>query len=339
MKYKILLKPLEPYFFGGEQTFGKLGDKENGSYIAVSKYFPNQTALLGMLKKEILKNERLLSRKIRGEWVNKDKKEKAKEIVGYEKFSFENNRLLNYGKIRSIEPLFLQKGDEEFFAIKDIFSYEISLNPPLLKGFSAKTGVELKFFNANFTKNFGFGDVFEKKVQVGNKKIHRAGKSIKEDEKENAFFKKISFMLKEDWAFGFCVEVDDISLKSLDNSLVHLGADKGKFLMKIEENPKIEELKPPKREFDYILLLSDSYIDLPLKENCDFAITSETSLAFLENAFKNGKRKFKKSQKYYFYEKGSIIINPNEKLMKAIDRFKNLVQIGYNRYIPIGDKE
>ncbi|HIP59379.1 MAG TPA: hypothetical protein EYH01_03005 [Campylobacterales bacterium] len=323
MRYKILLKPLEPFFFGGEQTFGKLGDKESGSYIAVSKYFPNQTALLGMFKKEILKNEGLLSRKIRGEWVNEDKKQKAKEIVGDEKFSFEKNEFLNYGKIHKLEPLFLQKGNEEYFAIKDIFKFQIDLNPPLLKGYKAKTGVELKFFNADFSKSFGFDDIFEKKVQVGNKK----------KTKDDAFFKKISFMLKEDCAFGFCVEVDDeLSLKGLDNSIVYLGADRGKFLMKVEENPKIEELKLPKEKFDYILLLSDSYIDLPLRDNCDFAITSETSLAFLKNEFINGKRKFKKSRNYYFYERGSIIINPDKKLIEAIESFKNLVQVGCNRY-------
>jgi len=330
MKVKVTLKPLEPFFFGGEQTFGKLGDKESGSYIAVSKYFPNQTALLGMLKKEILKNEGLLSQKIRGEWINEDKKQKAKEIVGDEKFSFEKNALLNYGKIRKLEPLFLQKGDEEFFAVKDIFKYEIDPKLQLLKGFSAKTGVELKFFNADFSKNFGFDDIFEKKVQVGNKK----------EAIDDAFFKKISFMLKEDFSFGFCVEVDDrLSLKGLDSSIVYLGADRGKFLMKVEENPKIEELKLPKEKFDYILLLSDSYIDLPLRDNCDFAITSETSLAFLENKFENRKRKFKKSKRYYFYERGSIIINPNKKLIEAIESFKNLVQVGYNRYISTGDKQ
>jgi len=323
MKVKVTLKPLEPFFFGGEQTFGKLGDKESGSYIAVSKYFPNQTALLGMLKKEILKNEGLLSQKIRGEWVNKDKKQKAKEIVGDEKFSFEKNESLNYGKIHSLDSLFLQKGDEEFFAVKDVCKYEIDPKLQLLKGFSAKTGVELKFFNADFSKSFGFDDIFEKKVQVGNKK----------EAIDDAFFKKISFMLKEDFSFGFCVEVnDDLSLKGLDSSIVHLGADRGKFLMRVEENPKIEELKLPKKRFDYILLLSDSYIDLPLKGSCDFAITSETSLAFLENEFVNGKRKFKKSRNYYFYERGSIIINPDKKLIEAIESFKNLVQVGYNRY-------
>ena len=115
-----------------------------------------------MLKKEILKNEGLLSQKIRGEWVNKDKKQKAKEIVGDEKFSFEKNESLNYGKIHSLDSLFLQKGDEEFFAVKDVCKYEIDPKLQLLKGFSAKTGVELKFFNADFSKSFGFDDIFEK---------------------------------------------------------------------------------------------------------------------------------------------------------------------------------
>jgi len=73
MKYLVTLKPLEPFLFGGNQTFGRLGDKEAGNYLVTSRQFPQQTALLGMLRKELMTQAGLLTRKRRGEWVDKHK--------------------------------------------------------------------------------------------------------------------------------------------------------------------------------------------------------------------------------------------------------------------------
>ena len=84
MKYLVTLKSLEPFLFGGENTFGTLGDKENGTYLVKSRMFPQQSALLGMLKKEIMTQSGVLTRKIRGEWVDKKDKQRAKELVGSE---------------------------------------------------------------------------------------------------------------------------------------------------------------------------------------------------------------------------------------------------------------
>ena len=77
MNYKVTLTPLEPYLFGGDNTFGKIGDKENGTYLVKSRQFPQQSAILGMLKKEIMTQSGVLTRKVRGEWVDKHNKDKA----------------------------------------------------------------------------------------------------------------------------------------------------------------------------------------------------------------------------------------------------------------------
>ena len=75
MRYKITLKPLQPYLFGGDNTFGEIGDKENGTYLVTSRFFPQQSAILGMLKKELMIQNKLLTRKIKGEWVDRNKTE------------------------------------------------------------------------------------------------------------------------------------------------------------------------------------------------------------------------------------------------------------------------
>ena len=53
MKYQVSLMPLEPYLFGGDTTFGIKGDKKNSSYLVYSRKSPQQSAILGMLKKRL----------------------------------------------------------------------------------------------------------------------------------------------------------------------------------------------------------------------------------------------------------------------------------------------
>ena len=50
-KYLIKLKPLEPYFFGGERTFGfGKKTKQKQPYYIVSEYIPSQPTLFGTLR-------------------------------------------------------------------------------------------------------------------------------------------------------------------------------------------------------------------------------------------------------------------------------------------------
>lgn len=109
MKYKITLKPLQPFLFGGDNTYGKIGDKENGTYITKSRLFPQQSAILGMLKKEIMTQQGLLTKKIKGEWVDKNKTTTAHEFVGLEKFNIFQNTPQNFGKIKKLVQFLLNK--------------------------------------------------------------------------------------------------------------------------------------------------------------------------------------------------------------------------------------
>jgi hypothetical protein len=80
----------------------------------------------------------------------------------------------------------------------------------------------------------------------------------------------------------------------------------------------------------YLVLLSDAYITLPIKEHCDFAVTSEISFQSLKNK-KHYKQhnKFDKSKKVYLYQRGSVFINPSSDLINNLKN-PNLEQIGYN---------
>ena len=71
MKYLIKLKPMGPYMFGGETTFGE-GTKAN--YFARTNLLPQTSALLGVVRYEILRQNNLLNA------TTKVLKEEAKKL-------------------------------------------------------------------------------------------------------------------------------------------------------------------------------------------------------------------------------------------------------------------
>ena len=317
--YHITLKPLEPFFFGGMHTFGSLGDEQNGSYLAKSEYFPQQSALLGMLRREILIQAGLLSRKVRGEWVDKDKKEEAKRLVGSEKFCF-NKEEQNYGVIKAISPIYIQREATFFYPFNGYEKYKDIVieykSAPLLKGYNPKEHYFFDWLSDEEKKCWcSYGDIFERYEMVGN----RIGG------KEDAFYKKIAYRLdkKSSFAFDIACEFD------LKSSIIHLGADRGAFLMEVSD---MKDGGYPLPQNDCIVLLSDSYIPLDnIEKYCSFAITEEVSHSHLQG---NKKRQvFEKAEPKNFYKRGSIFFKPKKELIEAIESQKNLRKIGYNHYI------
>ena len=71
--------------------------------------FPQQTQILGMLRKEIMTQSGLLTRKVRGEWVDKYKKREASDLVGVEKFDMQSTKLQNFACITSLGSIFLMQ--------------------------------------------------------------------------------------------------------------------------------------------------------------------------------------------------------------------------------------
>ena len=315
MRYKITLIPLEPYLFGGDNTYGKIGDKENGTYITNSRYFPQQSAILGMLKKEIMTQSGALTRKIRGEWVKTQKKEEAKKLAGVDKFNIFESTPQKFGSIKNISPIFLQKDGKDIFKVANIKKFQPKKigDNYLLKNFTAKDDMFDNYEDKD-GKQFKSVDIFKEVSQTLNQK----------EASESSLYKKTSYKLEKGFSFGFYLECD-FALKS---GIVTLGADRSSFQMEVKLSNESLEFKS-----DYLLLLSDAYITVPLKakESCEFAITSEISYAGIQNDFKGNQKQFKKSDKVYLYEKGSVIIGAEQRLLDNLNN-KNLQQIGYNIY-------
>lgn len=334
MRYLVTLTPLEPFLFGGDNTYGKLqtdemkkNEGELGTYLVHSRQFPQQSAILGMLKKEIMTQDGVLTRKVRGEWVDEYSKTKANNLVGTEKFDITKTTVQNFEVIKSLEPVFLMKNDKKY--IKKVAIDTLKYSDSLLDGYDPKKDIYDNFILINGNEYISSEKIFEAIEQIGNKK----------GGKENSLFKKTSYKLKPDFKFAFYLECE----YSLKNSIITLGADRSSFKMElIEDNSRLDYYD----ENGYLTLLSDAYITIPLKENCDFAVTSEISYQHLigqkSSMTKNVESKknkqnnpFQKSNKVYLYEKGSVIINPSSALLDNLNN-KNLQQIGYNKYTQKG---
>ena len=311
MKYLVTLSPLEPFLFGGDNTFGKLGDEINGTYLVKSRQFPQQSAILGMLKKEIMTQNNLLTRQLKGEWVEPKNKQKAENLVGVEKFDIFSKSIQNFGKIKNISPMFFIKNDEIFIKKVDIDSFDFE--DGVLKGYKTKIDMYDILINIATNEKLTSDKIFKPIEKTANKK----------GGEENSLFKKTSYLLNDNFKFAFYLDCDC----DLKNSIITLGADRSSFKMEVKEDNSTLNYEDKKA---YLTLISDAYITLSLKDNCDFAISSEISYQNLQNqkhAFKHNE--FKKSDKVYLYEKGSVIINPSQALIDDLNN-KNLQQIGYN---------
>jgi CRISPR-associated protein Cmr3 len=320
MKYLVTLKPLEAFMFGGDQTFGKHGDKEAGSYLVKSRKFPQQTALLGMLRQELMIQAGLLTRKRRGVWVDKQKKAQAIALVGSEKFDMLAKAKQDLGSIKNLSPVFLMQNNKRYIqkANIDTFPYEKGK----LKGYDPKNDITDNYVSLDGGKALSSDDIFTSKEQTGNKK----------GGEENSLFKKTSYLMKDGFTFAFYVELDS----ELKDALLTLGADRSSFMMTVKEDSGKLDYEDSK---GYLTLLSDAYITVDVKKHCTFAIVSELShrnLKGKKTAMSKHENVFEKTETLYLYEKGSVFIDATKDLIANLND-ENLQQIGYNIFTT-GDK-
>lgn len=267
--YLVKLKPLEPYFFGGERTFN-FGVTEDGSKKSYTPYFissediMSQTSILGVLRFLILKiNGKLNSTK-----------ESTKDLIGESSFSFEKKNQ-NFGKIYSISPLFLIHKNQEYY-IKTPFNHKIleskenknkKYTPfkmekfqdntiiqsskmiesfPMDKEYDPKEGIANTFLNISNGDIFPYEDndlLFRTNVQTGIKKTLTGNK---EDQNES-FFKKEYKILNEDFIFACFVEAEELPQKET----VIMGQGKSLFEFSCEEKANDLEVKVKEFFFNY----------------------------------------------------------------------------------------
>ena len=117
-KYLVTLKPLTPFFFGGENTFGD--GKIN--YFARSNYLPQQTTILGMIRHQLLIQNNLIG--------TDPETENWESLIGAQSFQRNNDGFVSkFGAIQNISPVFLTNGKDHFTTQSlDWAFYEYEIN-------------------------------------------------------------------------------------------------------------------------------------------------------------------------------------------------------------------
>lgn len=342
-QYLIQFKPIEDFFFGGEVTFG---DTETQNYLVKSNLFPQQTTLLGTLRKELLIQEGLLKLAPKGYELDQGKKSDIENLIGPESFDISKGNQ-NFGKIESVSPVFLVcngSKDRQFYipapmnrlqndSLKLHFDSGISQigqskpnGIPLIESYNPKEGIpDLLISSKDQTKLLW--EVFMPSERVG---IKKGEKGITE---EKAFYKQTTYRLQKGFAFACIVQMRD---KKLENSLVFMGADRSCFMMIVEEFQQsfvdlFGKLNPsPETQ---IILLSDTFVELEIYQNCKFAITQAVPFRNIKSSTGNYNYKSNKEKKLYmFFMRGSVLFpkdGQKNELQKMLNK-ESFQKIGYN---------
>ena len=341
--YLITLKPLEPFFFGGEYTFGADDSRaESSRYSAISTQFPQQTAILGMIRKTMLIQNGNLTMHRKGEWVNSngDKNfsqnyEDAKEITGVDAFSYEDRADL--GTIKSLSPLFIKDDDEYFIANAKDYEFEkkeieghISLGKGVQKafifdGYDAKESNHYEYIS-NQKKLKNFSDFFDEVETVGIKKSKNG------ETQEDAFFRKKSYIPKDKALFAFIATFS----KALewDSALISLGADQSSFMLNItktEDDFNVLFDKTHKaKKYSRTILASETLLSDEAYKSCEFVLGERKVYRQLIDS-----RKGKKSKRYYLLERGSVLYTQDIEKLETLLNQEHLQNIGINHYFTI----
>ncbi|WMJ82285.1 type III-B CRISPR module-associated Cmr3 family protein [Clostridium sp. MB40-C1] len=110
-KYLVTLKPMGSFFFGSERTFG-LGE-DNEHYIIQSECFPQQTSILGMLRKEML----IIKNLIRYDWNYNGIYDKVNTLIGSKSFNINDIEKQQFGVIEKIYPVFIKKENKYLISV------------------------------------------------------------------------------------------------------------------------------------------------------------------------------------------------------------------------------
>lgn len=350
-RYLVRLTPIDAYFFGGEVTFGDNLATQN--YRVRSNYLPQQSAVLGLMRYEILRqNDCLFNGK-----PTEEEKKKANELIGEKGFDLTQPQT-PYGIIQCISPLFIENRSEKRFYTPLPLDYNINVTfddkinalyngqekpLPILDGYNAKTydnylfwcspgvseGVDEKFLE-------GADNAFEK-IPVDKIFIETEQVGIQKHGGDDAFFKQTLIRLDDKYNFAFTVDVDG-ELQTNPSAIVPWGGNQSRFKIEIEEiNDGFDfctYFKQLSRE-NRLLLLGDAFIPDNVRNDIDFIWGNCIDNRYIVREVKDGRSwgKPPKSKLFQLQSRGSVIYQKNidkDRLKKKIEEINN------NAYMAIG---
>lgn len=372
--YRITLTPLTKFFFGGEKTFGTIG---NDNYLIRSERFPQQTTLLGMLRKAILDRYGLIDYKKKGQITNK---QHAVRLIGTQSFHINDScKEQDFGIIRRLSPVFLMKGEMRYFpapldcnfTLDEESGRAVFLNSggekesiPRLYGYDPKTGIDVQWIAEN-GETVSEEAIFESSPQPGVWKDQSGA------EDEGGYYKQYFMYFKGDWKFAFYVEIEDSQIPGelntgsedvLQSTQVTLGKERSQFKMHVQpmadDNRTLDDfffskdlkLQQSVGPWQKIILLSDAFVSNTVYQHTFFALTETVDFRFIRTDVRNTEKyanlsredaeAARKSAKYNLLKRGSVLyVEPDRVSGIARELDKKLFrQIGYNFYAVVNSE-
>ncbi len=340
-RYKITLTPIDWFFFGGEQTFD---NGETQSFIARSNPFPQQTALLGMVRYQLLKQKGLLLTD--DDKTNQNNKQEVQNLIGQCSFNNDAPEVQTFGKIKSLSPVFIQRGCRRLVPMPLTHGFDISFTQGdvWLSGKRCKSIIQAPSFNEKTYGNFaryiddqgnayGYGDIFTSAMQIG------ITKTTGVDNKDGFFNQETLRFRDPATSFAFYLELEDGATIRTDQ-YVFLGAQRSCFFLRAEFSDEQPFL--PGHPDRSILLCSPAYIaDVDkLAANCLQHWSGTCHFRNLQQSPKgNLNSGLVRYQRHHslitFLTAGSVIFYENDGQLKKLQELlnnKNLQNIGYNQY-------
>lgn len=241
--YLVKLTPLEDYFFGSVKK-GELSEKSD--YYVKSKSFPNQTGLLGMIRYELLRQNKCLLNKY-SSILDRDK---AVQLVGEKGFDPSEDKQ-TFGVIHSLSPVFLVKDNVKYhqapfnhnleFSIDDTRG-EVIYGPksdtphgiPILRHLEGYPIQEVirensELFNSKENQIINTKNVFYDLEKIGIKKEY-SGES-----REDAYYKKVYKRMNKGFSFAFYLTLNNGVDYKFGSAIIRMGGEQSVFRFDIKE--------------------------------------------------------------------------------------------------------
>lgn len=347
--YKITLSPVDWYFFGGETTYG---GSEKANYYAKSNLFPQESAVIGMLRYEILKKLNLLK-------ASDKEKEAVIAAIGNSGFNPANSKeSCPIGLIDAISPVMIQYKEEVFnraplnygtnikFKNADMESPEGS--KIYLNGLKKKLPIPVSKINdarkiwiscstGEINEEVTDDKMFTSKSKIGiTKQV-----SNRNDDNKEGYFKGKLYTLKKDYKFVFYAQLG----MELDKySLVYLGAERSMFKMIVSQVEGLDELhhiwnKIPVQE-NQVVFFSEAFVPVEIYQHCSFAWTDSIQFRCITRPWKSRHNyasldiKQERSCRYNILHRGSVLYYDTEEQREQLQELINnpyFLQFGYNQ--------
>lgn len=356
--YLVTLTPLDWFFFGGEQTHGE-GD--SSQYFSKSNYLPQQSALLGMLRYQLLKQKGWLTKDKKNDESDKNKKpapskEEIEALIGKKSFSMQERLFgpASFGVIQKISPIGIKENQDKnpdqdkekdgfYLPVPLTDGYKIKFEENKSRVYLAGECKKIRIddagsFNPKKNQNDEIWCRREdgKKIQSSDiwKESEKIGitKTTGQKDNDDAFYKQEFLSFKKKYVYAFYCSLDD-KAPELKNDNVYLGGQRSAFYMSVEPvEGTVEELflqhVKEKKDENQIVLLSDSYVEDMEALNKATLFHWSDSLPFRNIETKVGQEKYhrkldKIEVKYHFIKRGSVLFCKGKEKQEELKKLLN----------------